>query len=285
MKAFPSEDIVETLRNFETSDELPTLSSLGMKWNISQDYFTFTSERMDKPNTRREMLSVVHSIWDPMGFLSPYVLTGRQLLREIDTTSKEHNLVLEWDDPLPATLLTKWTDWKDDFKYLPDTKADGPRTELQVATMHGWDKMKCRKINSLSIRGYYEYESYPINAIYSHSTIPASRSAVPCRADVMSIPEFADIRDKFMTTRYDVNIGLLIGLHDMKVIKPVEIRPSDRDYYGIRTVLRWSYVGSHPGESQNRFAFRTLVKEIILIGPDDHFQHNLSVFPRLLPCG
>ena len=122
MKAFPSEDIVETLRNFETSDELPTLSSLGMKWNISQDYFTFTSERMDKPNTRREMLSVVHSIWDPMGFLSPYVLTGRQLLREIDTTAKEHNLVLEWDDPLPATMLRKWTDWNDDFKYLPDTR-------------------------------------------------------------------------------------------------------------------------------------------------------------------
>lgn len=79
--------------------------SLGLRWNLSNDLFEFDISTNAKPLTRRGVLSTVNSLFDPLGFLSPVVICGKLILR--DVVSETSN----WDEPLPEHILTSWEMW------------------------------------------------------------------------------------------------------------------------------------------------------------------------------
>ena len=89
--------------------------ALGLIWDISKDTFKF-SDKSDKPKpiTRRGLLSTVASVFDPLGFLSPFTLKGKLLIQELCKDEKE------WDDPLTDDQTTKWKKWLDN---LPDLES------------------------------------------------------------------------------------------------------------------------------------------------------------------
>ena len=55
-------------------DHLPVEHTLGMEWDVQSDLFGFKITVKDRPLTRRGILSVVSSIYDALGFLSPFIL-------------------------------------------------------------------------------------------------------------------------------------------------------------------------------------------------------------------
>lgn len=79
---------------------------LGVQWNITDDTFLFTVKiNKDQLVTRRNMLSMVSSVFDPLGLAGPLVVLGKLLFQEAT------RLKLGWDDPVPITLETQWTSW------------------------------------------------------------------------------------------------------------------------------------------------------------------------------
>lgn len=93
-------------------NELPTQSVLGVKWNIETDAFSFKVDLTERPATRRGILSVVASVYDPLGFLAPYILTGKRVLQEMCKRG------MDWDEPLPSDLKPKWDAWLHDLENL-----------------------------------------------------------------------------------------------------------------------------------------------------------------------
>lgn len=57
--------------------------ALGIYWNIKRDCFTFNITMKDQPPSRRGILSTVASIYDPLGFVAPYILSGKRILQEM----------------------------------------------------------------------------------------------------------------------------------------------------------------------------------------------------------
>ena len=55
--------------------------------------------------TRRIVLQQVMAIFDPYGLLAPFALIAKMLLRETWT------LKLQWDDPLPTSMHSRWIDF------------------------------------------------------------------------------------------------------------------------------------------------------------------------------
>ena len=94
-------------------DALPEQKALGIIWQASNDLFMFASM---KPAleivTKRDLLRIVASIFDPMGFLSPVVVRGRLLLQKIWTIG------LQWDESLPPDLAQIATEWLRDIEKL-----------------------------------------------------------------------------------------------------------------------------------------------------------------------
>ncbi|KAK3703268.1 hypothetical protein QZH41_001330 [Actinostola sp. cb2023] len=97
----------------------PTQRSLGVHWNLQNDSFTFKVTIPERPFTRRGVLSVVNSIYDPTGFAVPVTLKGKILLQRLVIMGKEKNEIpLGWDDPLPDDLKREWQRWKDSLRDL-----------------------------------------------------------------------------------------------------------------------------------------------------------------------
>ena len=64
-------------------EELPTERALGVTWNVERDTLCFKVNLTKKPSTRRGMLSMLSSFYDPLGLASPFILKGRLILQKL----------------------------------------------------------------------------------------------------------------------------------------------------------------------------------------------------------
>ena len=71
----------------------PTIQrALEKHWDVVTDEITFKVTIKEKPPTRRGLLSIVSSIYDPLGLVAPFVLPAKILLQELCRDN------LSWDD-------------------------------------------------------------------------------------------------------------------------------------------------------------------------------------------
>ena len=87
---------------------------LDLHWNCSEDHFQFEWQLEKKPCTRRGILLVLSSIFDPLGFLA--VLTAKLLLQDLCRNK------LSWDDPVSEDDELTWTRWLGSLESVRDVK-------------------------------------------------------------------------------------------------------------------------------------------------------------------
>ena len=71
------------VKNAKLIGDLPAEKALEIQWNIPDDSFTFNIQVNRRPLTKRKMLSIISSIYDPLGLASPFFFEGRQLLQSL----------------------------------------------------------------------------------------------------------------------------------------------------------------------------------------------------------
>ncbi|XP_046869312.1 uncharacterized protein LOC124461957 [Drosophila willistoni] len=112
----------EVLRILKSDSLLPeaveitaTEKVLGLYWMPNSDVFTFICKfarlkrnvlDSDKTPTKRELLQVLMSMYDPLGFISCFTIELKILLQEVWRSG------IGWDTGLPDALLPKWIRWK-----------------------------------------------------------------------------------------------------------------------------------------------------------------------------
>lgn len=95
-------------------DKLPTERALGLLWSVENDSFRFNISIPDKAATRRNILSMVSSIYDPLGFLCPLTLPAKLLLQDLC------RLKCSWDQPIPQACAERWRRWATGLDELQD---------------------------------------------------------------------------------------------------------------------------------------------------------------------
>ena len=95
-----------------SKDMLPIERTLGVEWCVESDTFQFRIHLKDKPLTRRGILSTVSSIFDPLGLVSPVILTGKRILQDLCRDG------VDWDDPVPDHIRPKWEQWRNELQLL-----------------------------------------------------------------------------------------------------------------------------------------------------------------------
>ena len=84
------------------ADDLPLERTLGVQWNMETDMFTFKMVPKDKPYTRRGILSVTSSIFNPLGFVAPVALPAKKLIQDLCKQG------LSWDEQIGVEEAARW---------------------------------------------------------------------------------------------------------------------------------------------------------------------------------
>lgn len=135
LQAIPEQDHSKHVTVLDLNkDPLPTESALGLKWCLEKDYFIFSMSEKTKLLTRRGMLSVIASVYDPLGYLAPTTLKAKLLLQEL--CRRNHG----WDEEIPQQLKQQWINWLSELENLSAFQADrcikpadfGPPVKVQL---------------------------------------------------------------------------------------------------------------------------------------------------------
>ena len=117
LSSVPRERRAEEVKDLTPTDQVHTYA-LGIRWEVNSDTFYFVFDKYDRSNmlTRRIVLSVVSSVYDPLGMISPLIIYGRILFQE------SNRMKLNWDEPLPESLIYKWDDWVESLQNISNLR-------------------------------------------------------------------------------------------------------------------------------------------------------------------
>ncbi|GFX43732.1 integrase catalytic domain-containing protein [Trichonephila clavipes] len=88
------------------SSDQNTIKTLGIIWSPQFDYFSFkTVVNCRESYTKREVLSIIARLFDPLGFLGPILTKAKLILQKLWV------LKLEWDEPLSNSIAKEWNDF------------------------------------------------------------------------------------------------------------------------------------------------------------------------------
>lgn len=93
-------------QNLTTSVSEHTTKALGMNWRPFNDelfyQFKLSQSKIKRFSTKRMVLSVIASLFDPLGLINPIIVTAKILMQDIWKSK------LNWDESLPQALNTRW---------------------------------------------------------------------------------------------------------------------------------------------------------------------------------
>ena len=73
---------------------LPEDKVLGVKWNREKDTLGFTIKLVEKPSTRRGLLSILSSVYNPLGLRVPFMLKGKHIIQQLGQE------MLQWEEQI-----------------------------------------------------------------------------------------------------------------------------------------------------------------------------------------
>ncbi|XP_057694568.1 uncharacterized protein LOC130917316 isoform X2 [Corythoichthys intestinalis] len=142
----PKEECAEGATELDLALGEPKMErALGVHWCVTSDIFCFRVVMKNNPFTRRGVLSTVASIFDPLGFVAPFILVGKRILQRMCQEK------LDWDEPLPQDLKPEWEAWLRDLQNLSTIKISRcyvPSTFNQV------QQYELHSFSDASVSGY-----------------------------------------------------------------------------------------------------------------------------------
>ncbi|XP_076122855.1 uncharacterized protein LOC143102946 [Alosa pseudoharengus] len=117
-----------------SKDTLPTERALGVQWCTESDTFRFSVNVPERPTTRRGILSIVSSVYDPLGLVAPCILPAKLILRELCQDK------LSWDEEINKGHSRRWLQWLAELQELSSFQMDrcikpddfGPTLKAQI---------------------------------------------------------------------------------------------------------------------------------------------------------
>lgn len=91
---------------------------VGLLWNPKKDilFFMVNFTIKGQTATKRQILSCIAQIFDPLGFITPFATVVKIILQKL------WQLKLSWDESIPLDLRTRWVSLRDNISALDEIK-------------------------------------------------------------------------------------------------------------------------------------------------------------------
>ena len=83
-------------------DDKQEQRALGIRWDVETDSFSFKLDIPEVTMMKRGILKVTSTIFDPLGFVVPFVLKAKIILQELTRRG------CEWDEKIGEDIRKVW---------------------------------------------------------------------------------------------------------------------------------------------------------------------------------
>ncbi|UYV61943.1 hypothetical protein LAZ67_1007130, partial [Cordylochernes scorpioides] len=120
-----------------TFEQSKVIRTLGLGWIQNEDCFLYDVQSLEKTSvtTKREMLSFIAKLYDPLGWLAPVLVTGKIMVQRLWITG------LHWDDPMDESLIETWTNFRKELNFIGSLRIPrwlGLGRNTQGVQLHGF---------------------------------------------------------------------------------------------------------------------------------------------------
>jgi hypothetical protein len=115
LSSLPKEEWAKPVKNLRIDEDiLPRDRTLGVLWCMESDTFRFEINLKDREPTRRGILSITSSVYDPLGMVCAAIMPAKLLLQDLC------RLKLKWDEKIPENYQKRWIQWLAGLPKLED---------------------------------------------------------------------------------------------------------------------------------------------------------------------
>ncbi|XP_055589418.1 uncharacterized protein LOC129741697 [Uranotaenia lowii] len=117
-----AQDSVAIEESSDGSEIDPSMKILGLTWLPKSDVFKYNFNIPEIPKstvlTKRKVLSVIATLFDPLGLLGAAITTAKIFMQQLWTLRNNDDQRLDWDQPLPPTVGEDWLKYYDQLVSL-----------------------------------------------------------------------------------------------------------------------------------------------------------------------
>ncbi|VDP77296.1 unnamed protein product [Echinostoma caproni] len=170
INCIPVDEWAPSLRELQGSP-LPTDRALGVQWDSEKDEFLFQLQLLETTATRGGILSSLASLYDPMGFVAPWLLPGKILLHDLCRK------MVTSDETLCEADRKTWQG-----RWLSLSKLGDIRLPRSIRGMHKGEQSELHIFADASEVGYgvvaYGCSSRPVGRDYNSILFAKARVAL-----------------------------------------------------------------------------------------------------------
>ena len=256
---FPDNVLSKHTKSCKIISDNTDCRTLGVIWRLDDDSFSLSSTIPDRPFTKRSVLAVIHSIYDPLGLACPIVLEGKLLQRLVFQRKDKTTPEIEqcgWDDPLPVQYKEDWYKWVGSLRDIETLSIPRGRKPPGFGLVIK-SELHCFSDASKDSIGKVIYlRSFNEAGDVSVAFICASSKVSPRAADTIPRLELSAAMDMVWTSK--------------KVINELSLESNDIFYYTDSLVVL-GYLGNH-NKRFSRYVARR-VEEILRFSTIAQWNH------------
>ncbi|CAH2090792.1 unnamed protein product [Euphydryas editha] len=215
----------------QLDDGTKTERVLGLMWNPQNDSLGFNLNLARVPPalldntapTKREILKIIMSIYDPLGLASPVIVRGKQIMQEVWRRG------IGWDSKIDADLAEQWTTWLQHMKKLRDVTVPRAYIEYSEATSLQLHVFVDASTTAYAVALYWRTENK--DGEVNLTLITAKARVAPLK--LVSIP------------RLELQAAVLGARMAATVLSEHSRKPESKTFWtDSKTVLTWLKTGS-----------------------------------------
>lgn len=152
--------------------------TLGVMWDSRKDhlYFEVNLDLQEKVTSKRNMLSQIAKLYDPLGIIAPVIVFGKIKMQDLWKSK------VSWDDPVRSTILSEYERYQEQLYLLNDSR-------LERAVRHqGIEEIQIQGFSDASEKAYGAaiYIRTKINGTYRSNLLCAKSRVAPVK--VITLP-------------------------------------------------------------------------------------------------
>ncbi|XP_059049990.1 uncharacterized protein LOC131844997 [Achroia grisella] len=208
----------------DLSENNYTMKTLGLCINIKKDQFVISSpEPFESTHvTKKRILSYIGRFYDPMGFVSPIVVTAKAIMQKLWISDTN------WNDSPPPHILQEWLQFTSDLAMMEPLLLD---RNIDISEAHTVELIGFADASSTTAYGCCVYLRYICSSGTAYTHLLCSKSRInPIHKKDSTVP------------RLELNAALLLSKLIMKTHEVLKLKTHIKNIYlfsDSQIVLAW----------------------------------------------